>query len=68
MDMQTCAICNEQFNFDKGGLGSSMTGQLVCGNECAKKMAVSHGTHYAIHDNSDAITETNKEEGDIDHG
>jgi hypothetical protein len=57
MDMQTCSNCSKQFDFDKGGFGSSHGGH-ACSSECAKQLAQQRGTHYAIHDKTNTIVDT----------
>ena len=57
MEMQTCAACGKKFDFDTAGLGSSHGG-YVCGSRCAKRLAAVRGHHFAIHDKTDAITNT----------
>jgi len=58
MDMQTCIVCEEDFDFDLEGFSSDSTGQIVCGNDCAKKLAHSRGNKVAIHNSEGTITET----------
>ena len=57
MDQQTCKNCGKTFDFDKGGFGSSMGGH-VCSAECGKKSAAKSGRCYAVHDETDAIVDT----------
>lgn len=57
MDLQTCSNCGREFDFDKEGLGSDHGG-YVCSPECAKGLAAKRGLHYAIHDETDAIVDS----------
>jgi len=57
MDMQKCAVCKKEFDYDKKGLGCR--GIVVCGDVCAKKSAESRGNSYAIHDKEDNVVDTN---------
>lgn len=48
MDMQTCRICEKEFDFDVGGLGIVRKGEdlVVCGPNCAKKAALQARDEY----------------------
>lgn len=73
MDKQKCDVCGKAFDFDAGGFGigveefrmhdgrpqGRIRDVLVCSKTCAKKSAASRGSKYAIHDDTDAIVETN---------
>ena len=64
MDMRTCSVCTNKFDFDTAGL-EGPNGVLICGNECAKKSAASRAHKYVIHDKADAIVETDIKPGDL---
>ena len=60
MDMQTCGACKTRFDFDAGGLATVRNGKdfHVCSAECAKHAAQAKGNYYAIHDDTDAIVDS----------
>ena len=66
MDMQTCRVCDKEFDFDEGGFGSVRDGVdfLVCSAMCGKTAATVAGNLYAIHDETDAIVEHNCPDGE----
>lgn len=58
MDMQQCATCQKEFDFDVEGL-QGPGGIVVCGSDCAEKSATRRGHAVAIHDHSGAVIKTN---------
>ncbi len=65
MDMQKCDVCENEFDFDKEGLGCGNT--IVCGDVCAKKSAGSRGNAFTIHDDDDNIVDTNADGTETHH-
>lgn len=56
-DIQECANCEKLFDFDRQGLGSDQGG-YVCSDECGRQLAARRGHHYVIHDQTDAVVDT----------
>jgi hypothetical protein len=66
VDLQTCRVCDKEFDFDKSGFGSTRGGVdfLVCSETCGKKAATVAGNLYVIHDGTDKIVEHNCPDGE----
>lgn len=60
MDKRKCSMCRTVFDYDTSGLGTEREGKEVvfCGAKCVKKSTAERGTSYAIHDEADAIVDT----------